>query len=152
MKKEGKMREEIDKKVLSECSCNYIIDGDNKVKTIKVVRLDFDKCYELMHDDSVPKTNVLRWGSIFKAETIEEISDLLGDDLLTMEEKERFLNSIRAVNSDEEIKEIENKLGRKNEILGIENTEKFLNQVSDYSYSLSRKNIYNESSFITCEQ
>ena len=91
MKKEGKMREEIDKKVLSECSCNYIIDGDNKVKTIKVVRLDFDKCYELMHDDSVPKTNVLRWGSIFKAKTINEISELLGDDLLTPEEKEKFL-------------------------------------------------------------
>ena len=27
----------------------------------------------------------------------------------------------------------------------LETTEKFLNQVSDYSYSLSRKNIYNES-------
>ena len=27
----------------------------------------------------------------------------------------------------------------------LENTEKFLNQVSDYSYTLSRKNIYNES-------
>ena len=27
----------------------------------------------------------------------------------------------------------------------LENTEKFLNQVSDYSYALSRKNIYNES-------
>lgn len=27
----------------------------------------------------------------------------------------------------------------------LENTSKFLNQVSDYSYSLSRKNIYNES-------
>lgn len=27
----------------------------------------------------------------------------------------------------------------------LENTEKFLNQVSDFSYSLSRKNIYNES-------
>ena len=26
----------------------------------------------------------------------------------------------------------------------LENTEKFLNQVSDYSYSLSRKNIYDE--------
>lgn len=26
----------------------------------------------------------------------------------------------------------------------LENTQKFLNQVSDYSYSLSRKNIYNE--------
>lgn len=65
MKKEGKMREEIDKKVLSECSCKYIIDGENKVKTIKVVRLDFDKRYGLMYDDSVPKTNVLRWGKYF---------------------------------------------------------------------------------------
>ena len=27
----------------------------------------------------------------------------------------------------------------------LENTQKFLNQVSDYSYSLSRKNIYDES-------
>ncbi len=27
----------------------------------------------------------------------------------------------------------------------LEKTQKFLNQVSDYSYSLSRKNIYNES-------
>ena len=27
----------------------------------------------------------------------------------------------------------------------LENTEKLLNQVRDYSYSLSRKNIYNES-------
>ena len=103
MEKEGKMREEIDKKVLSECSCKYIIDGENKPKTIKVVRLDFDKCYELMHDDSVPKTNVLRWGSIFKATTIEEISELLGDDLLTPEEKESFLESIRAANRDKEL-------------------------------------------------
>ena len=105
MEKEGKMREEIDKKVLSECSCKYIIDGEDKPKTIKVVRLDFDKCYELMHDDSVPKTNVLRWGSIFKATTIEEISELLGDDLLTPEEKESFLESIRAANRDKELVE-----------------------------------------------
>ena len=103
MEKEGKMREEIDKKVLSECSCKYIIDGEDKPKTIKVVRLDFDKCYELMHDDSVPKTNVLRWGSIFKATTIEEISELLGDDLLTPEEKESFLESIRAANRNKEL-------------------------------------------------
>lgn len=103
VKKEGKMREEIDKKVLSECSCNYIIDGDNKVKTIKVVRLDFDKCYELMHDDSVPKTNVLRWGSVFKAKTINEISELLGDDLLTPKKKEKLLESIRAANKDKEL-------------------------------------------------
>lgn len=46
----------------------------------------------------VEESKIIRWGSIFKAETIEEISDLL-----TMEEKERFLNSIRALNGDEEI-------------------------------------------------
>lgn len=46
----------------------------------------------------VEESKIIRWGSIFKAETIEEISDLL-----TMEEKERFLNSIRAVNDDDEI-------------------------------------------------
>lgn len=103
MEKEGKMREEIDKKVLSECSCKYIIDGEDKPKTIKVVRLDFDKCYELMHDDSVPKTDALRWGSIFKATTIKEVSELLGDDLLTPEEKESFLESIRAANRDKEL-------------------------------------------------
>ena len=103
MEKEGKMREEIDKKVLSECSCKYIIDGEDKPKTIKVVRLDFDKCYELMHDDSVPKTDALRWGSIFKATTIKEVSELLGDDLLTPEEKESFLESIRAANKDKEL-------------------------------------------------
>ncbi len=103
MEKEGKMREKIDKKVLSECSCKYIIDGEDKPKTIKVVRLDFDKCYELMHDDSVPKTDALRWGSIFKATTIKEVSELLGDDLLTPEEKESFLESIRAANIDKEL-------------------------------------------------
>lgn len=43
-----------------------VVVRDNKVKTIKVVRLDFDKRYGLMYDDSVPKTNVLRWGSVLK--------------------------------------------------------------------------------------
>ena len=58
-----------------------------------------------MYNEDVEKSKIIRWGSIFKTKTIEEISDLLGDDLLTMEEKERFLNSIRAVNGDEEIVE-----------------------------------------------
>lgn len=80
-----------------------VVVRDNKVKIIKVVRLDFDKRYGLMYDDSVPKTNVLRWGSIFKAKTINEISELLGDDLLPPEEKESFLESIRTANKDKEL-------------------------------------------------
>ena len=42
-------------------------------------------------------------GKYFKANTINEISELLGDDLLTPEEKESFLESIRTANKDKEL-------------------------------------------------
>ena len=42
-------------------------------------------------------------GSIFRATSIEELSDLLGGDLLTMEEKEHFLNTVREANDDRKI-------------------------------------------------
>lgn len=42
-------------------------------------------------------------GKYFKANTINEISELLGDDLLTPEEKESFLESIRTTNKDKEL-------------------------------------------------
>ena len=42
-------------------------------------------------------------GKYFKANTINEISELLGDDLLTPEEKESFLESIMTANKDKEL-------------------------------------------------
>ena len=42
-------------------------------------------------------------GKYFKANTINEISELLGDDLLTPEKKEKLLESIRAANKDKEL-------------------------------------------------
>ena len=44
-------------------------------------------------------------GKYFKANTINEISELLGDDLLTPEEKESFLENIRirTANKDKEL-------------------------------------------------
>ena len=42
-------------------------------------------------------------GKYFKANTINEMSELLGDDLLTPEEKESFLESIRTANKDKEL-------------------------------------------------
>lgn len=42
-------------------------------------------------------------GKYFKANTINEISELLGDDLLTPGEKESFLESIRTANKDKEL-------------------------------------------------
>ena len=42
-------------------------------------------------------------GKYFKANTINELSELLGDDLLTPEEKESFLENIRIANKDKEL-------------------------------------------------
>lgn len=42
-------------------------------------------------------------GKYFKANTINEMSELLGDDLLTPEEKESFLENIRTANKDKEL-------------------------------------------------
>ena len=72
---------------------------------IKIIDFNVAKCYDMTYNEDIEKSKIIRWGSIFKAETIEEISDLL-----IMEEKERFLNSIRALNGNEEIKEIENNM------------------------------------------
>ena len=44
-----------------------------------------------------------RWGAILKAKSIKELSYMLGGDMLSMEEKERFLKTVREVNSDDRI-------------------------------------------------
>ena len=72
-------------------------------KLFKIYNLDIDKCYKLMYNNDVKKSKIMRWGSIFRATSIEELSDLLGGDLLTMEEKEHFLNTVREANDDRKI-------------------------------------------------
>ena len=62
------------------------------------------KCRELVYDINVinlPKA--VRWGTILLEENIDKISQLLGDDMLSMEEKDRFLKTIEDVNNDETI-------------------------------------------------
>ena len=39
-----------------------------------------------------------RVGSIFKATSLEEISNLLGEEMLTMEEKQNLLNAVETAN------------------------------------------------------
>ena len=84
--------------VLEEATLEYSHSKRKATEMIKIIDFNIAKCYDMMYNEDVEKSKIIRWGSIFKAETIEEISYLL-----TMEEKERFLNSIRAVNGDEEI-------------------------------------------------
>ena len=60
-----------------------------------------EKCKELVYTfgiESVPEE--VRWCAILVEEDINKISYILGDDLLSMEEKEKFLKTIKEVNDD----------------------------------------------------
>ena len=75
-------------------------------------------------------TDVYPPGSTFKIITVATALDLN-----VLKENSRVLDTGKMkLSLSDEIKNNE-----------LDNTEKFLNQVSEYSYSLSRKNIYNES-------
>ena len=90
-------------KELDEIMLLSIHSGIIASKLFKIYNLDIDKCYKLMYNNDVKKSKIMRWGSIFRATSIEELSDLLGGDLLTMEEKEHFLNTVREANDDRKI-------------------------------------------------
>ena len=66
--------------------------------------LSLEKCSNLLYDideKNLPKE--VRWGAILLEENIDKISQILGDDMLSMEEKERLLQTIEDVNNDKEI-------------------------------------------------
>lgn len=81
------------------------------IKTGRIVTMmynfcnvDIEKCYDLVYDigvDKLPKA--VRWGSILKEKNIGKISDILGDDMLNMEDKKEFLDAIDDVNNDDSI-------------------------------------------------
>lgn len=81
------------------------------LKTNKVVSMVYSfcnislvKCRELVYDINVNNLpNAVRWGAILLEEDIDKISQILGDDILTMEEKERLFKTIEDVNNDDTI-------------------------------------------------
>lgn len=81
------------------------------IKTNKVVSLIFSfcnislvKCRELVYDINISNLpNAVRWGAILLEEDIDKISQILGDELLTMEEKESLLKTIEEVNDDKTV-------------------------------------------------
>jgi len=83
--------------------CNM---DNNKVASLiyTICNINIAKGEELLYNLDVrdlPKA--VRWGAILNRRSLEEIEYLIGDDLLTMEEKERFINTIKDVNNDENI-------------------------------------------------
>ena len=75
---------------------------------IKIWNLDIEKCYKKLYNNTEKikyATKMERWGAILycSINDIELISQLLGDDLLTMEEKEKFIVKIKDANSSDRI-------------------------------------------------
>ena len=83
------------------CSLN-----NNKIASYiyTICNISLVKCKELVYDRNINKLpKAVRWGAILLEEDIDKISQIIGDDLLTMEEKERLIKTIEEVNNDKEI-------------------------------------------------
>lgn len=66
--------------------------------------IDLAKCKDLVYNEDVRKLpKVVRWSAIMTQTQISKISNILKEDMLTMEEKERLLNTIKEINEDDKI-------------------------------------------------
>ena len=66
--------------------------------------VDLEKCRKLVYNVNVREVSKdIRWGAIMTSNDIEEISKLLVEDMLSMEEKDKFLNTVRELNEDEKV-------------------------------------------------
>ena len=87
---------------------NFALCSLNTHKVVSLIysfcNISFVKCKELVYDINVTNLpNTVRWGAILLEEDIYKISHILGDDMLSMEEKERLLKTIEDVNNDETV-------------------------------------------------
>ena len=92
-------------KIIERLVFGDLENGEAYTNLFEVINFDIEKCYDLLYNGSrkEKRDKLVRWGSIFKANTIQEIDYILGDDLLIMEEREEFLENIRAANNDKEL-------------------------------------------------
>ena len=92
-----------DKAISRYAFCNM---DNNKVASLiyTICNINLAKGEEIVYNlgiEDAPKA--VRWGAILSRRNIEEIENLIGDDLLTMEEKERFINRVKEVNENENL-------------------------------------------------
>ena len=81
----------------------YIEAMEVATNLFSVYDLDIAKCREMIYNES-RKDNIVRIGSALTASTIEELSYFLGEELLSMDEKEAFLNTVMEANNREILK------------------------------------------------
>ena len=79
----------------------YMIDIDdmeNKLSNnFSIMNIDIAGCYDLVYNNDNLKeiSNLERWAGIIACDSIEDISIILGSYMISMNEKEKFLNDVK---------------------------------------------------------
>ena len=89
----------------------YLLDIDdinNKLSNnLRIMNIDIVKCYNLVYNNSNLEeiSNLEKWAGIIGCNYLEDIASILGSGLLSMEEKEKFLGSIKEKSHDKNVLE-----------------------------------------------
>ena len=67
-------------------------------KIFKIYDFNIDNNEEILYNGDEKKNRLIRWSKILRATSYEDLIYWIGDDLLTMEEKEEFLRCIKMAN------------------------------------------------------
>lgn len=87
----------------------FLLDVDDITnslsKNLCILNVDIASCFKLVYNDGkLQKLSYLeRFGAILYAESLEDISAILGSDMLNMTEKKQFLDDIKAKACDKEV-------------------------------------------------
>ena len=102
----NKFNNENDETIVNYAICNTIT-GKIATDIYKFCLIDLEKCKKMVYNVDnlrlLPKG--VRWGAIIGSNSLEEIEYILGDDMLTMEEKKKFIKTIKEVHTKEDILE-----------------------------------------------
>lgn len=89
----------------------FMIDLDDITnqlsKNLSIINIDIASCFDFAYNKTNLKevSTLERISGMMYTEYLEDISKLLGSDLLTMKEKEQFLNDIKEKSKDKDILE-----------------------------------------------
>ena len=72
-----------------------------------IMNIDIASCYNLVYNNGNLKgiSDLERWAGIIACDSIEDISIILGSDMISMNEKEKFLNDVKEKAKDKDVLE-----------------------------------------------
>ena len=69
-----------------------------------ICNINIEKCQKLVYNVDIRELpKAVRWGAILVENKLDNISHVLGDDMISMEEKEKFMDTLRELSDDEKV-------------------------------------------------